>query len=610
MEQRRSLVRLFVLLLTLILHVWHVTADVSEENVLGHVAQFEEQMEMEMMNPAVTGTAAAGTDTSAATSASNAVPVSSSVPAQTGDAAAAAAAAAKSAAAEPAVAAASPGKNATAATAGTSTGTAAAAAASTDATAAKPAETAPPAPPAAAAAASTLPPNENEHPSIRGLANGAQATLWIPEIIFENLELLDLRFHQGIHCNASSATCPAFSPCPSAPLQASRISACSPDPPFVDSAPVVSAPPLNHLPDAASGAASDGAGAGSVPPYPYSLAATQAPASFDEAVAEPFAAQVFLLENVFLNDRGSVFDATYYYRHGLFCRSCPIDTGLYTGGTTAVYVFDHLVSLAYWNGPNFYHTMLEVMPSLLFLRPFLSSHLDLPAGPIPVVVRQLQELYTHLFALVNVSETSLNIHIIPDDALYFVRRLYLPAQAQCGRPSAALVTHLRNEYLVPPPPADNNTSGNSNSSLSAGGNGNGSVALDWCVVVGQRDTTRRIVGRSQLLQELFSIFPSDRIVLFRGNLPVFDAKRLFNRARLFISPHGALMTNMVFMPSLSHVVEVRPHSFDNNCYHFLAHICRHSYYLVHGNGTKNSDIHVDMDELIRVVKEIAGNILT
>ncbi|CAI5512917.1 unnamed protein product, partial [Closterium sp. Naga37s-1] len=158
---------------------------------------------------------------------------------------------------------------------------------------------------------------------------------------------------------------------------------------------------------------------------------------------------VFLLENVFLNDRGAVFDATYYYRHGLFCRSCPLDTGMYTGGTTTVYVFDRLVSLAYWNGPNFYHTMLEVMPSLLFLRPFLldanstttssssssssssASAADQPGtfSPIPVVVRQLQELYTHLFALVDVPESSLNIHIIPDDTLYFVRRLYLPAQA-------------------------------------------------------------------------------------------------------------------------------------------------------------------------------------
>ncbi|CAI5481159.1 unnamed protein product [Closterium sp. Yama58-4] len=330
-----------------LLHVCHVTADWTEDNVLGHVAQFEEQMEMEMMNPAAIAAEAAA---SAAT----------------------------------------------------------------------------------------------------------------------NLELLDLRYHQGLRCNTSAATCPAFSACASHRRQATPISACAPDPPLVDKEHVVSTPPLNHASDGA--ASSDGSSAGNggakaasgVPPYPYNLAAVQTQASFDEAVAEPFAAQVFLLENVFLNDRGAVFDATYYYRHGLFCRSCPLDTGMYTGGTTTVY----------------------------------------------------------------------------------------------------------------------------------------------------RDTTRRIVGRSQLLQELYNVFPGDRIVLFRGNLPVLDAKRLFNRARLFISPHGALMTNMVFMPSQSHVVEVRPQAFDNNCYHFLAHICHHSYYLVHGNGTKNSDIHVDMEDLVRVVKGIAGKIST
>ncbi|CAI5987841.1 unnamed protein product [Closterium sp. NIES-64] len=366
---------------------------------------------------------------------------------------------------------------------------------------------------------------------------------------------------------------------------ASPISACAPDPPLVDREHVVSTPPLNHASDGSASNGAAAAAASAVPPYPYNVAAVQTQASFDEAVAEPFAAQVFLLENVFLNDRGAVFDATYYYRHGLFCRSCPLDTGVYTGGTTTVYVFDHLVSLAYWNGPNFYHTMLEVMPSLLFLRPFLlnattstitssssssSSSSSATVSPIPVVVRQLQELYTHLFALVNVPESSLNIHIIPDDTLYFVRRLYLPAQAQCGRPSAALITHLRDKYLAPQPLEDARSSGAGNDGIgtgdgtrsgvngsfslvgdgSASGSGNGSLPSDWIVVVGQRDTTRRIVGRSQLLQELYNIFPGDRIVLFRGNLPVLDAKRLFNRARLFISPHGALMTNMVFMPTL------------------------------------------------------------
>ncbi|CAI7736928.1 unnamed protein product [Closterium sp. NIES-53] len=529
--------------------VCHVTADWPEENVLGHVAQFEEQMEMEMMNPAAI---AAEGGTSAATSAAD--------KAATDKAATDKAAADKAAVAQ---ATARPKDKAA---------PAAAAAAAAQATLPPPASPPPPPPPAA----STLPPSDNEHPSIRGLANGAQVPLWIPEIIFSNLELLDLRYHQGLHCNTSAATCPTFSPCASSRRQASPISACSSDPPLVDREHVVSTPPLNHASDGSASNGAAAAAASAVPPYPYNVAAVQTQASFDEAVAEPFAAQVrpaektrrkrlagggeasqsvsipemleILLRHLKSRPnytqmcfRGAVFDATYYYRHGLFCRSCPLDAGMYTGGTTTVYVFDHLVSLAYWNGPNFYHTMLEVMPSLLFLRPFLlnatstttsSSSSSSPSSsatisPIPVVVRQLQELYTHLFALVDVPESSLHIHIIPDDTLYFVRRLYLPAQAQCGRPSAALVTHLRDKYLVPKAVGDASASGAGNDGTGGGtgsgvngslssvgdGSGNGSLPSDWIVVVGQRDTTRRIVGRSQLLQELYNIFLGDRIVV-------------------------------------------------------------------------------------------------
>lgn len=115
--------------------------------------------------------------------------------------------------------------------------------------------------------------------------------------------------------------------------------------------------------------------------------------------------------------------------------------------------------------------------------------------------------------------------------------------------------------------------------------------------------------RCTALRQLFPSFGFALWVqIFDGNMTIQASRDLFNSVRLFISPHGALMTNMIFMPKGGHVLEVRPRGFNNGCYHYLAHIIGLKYYLVKGDGTKNSDIHVDMEELLSVVKEISMSI--
>ncbi|CAI5519349.1 unnamed protein product, partial [Closterium sp. Naga37s-1] len=248
-----------------------------------------------------------------------------------------------------------------------------------------------------------------------GLADGQETLLWLPEIVYEDLELMDLRYFQGLHSPAPA--CPSFARCRTGRRQAGRVLACNGHDPLLSdplsgnnggasvdvSGPAsVSASEADSMGtvgsvamDASGSASAAGLGSASVDVSPLvdpSPVLTSPPpnhmkenASYDVAMAEPFAAQVFLLENVFINDRGMVFDAMYHYRYGLLCRSCPLDFGLYTGNETKVHVYSELLSLANWNGGNFYHSLLEVMPSLLYLRPFLEAK---PGIPIPVKIDQ------------------------------------------------------------------------------------------------------------------------------------------------------------------------------------------------------------------------------
>ncbi|CAI5469600.1 unnamed protein product [Closterium sp. Yama58-4] len=501
-----------------------------------------------------------------------------------------------------------------------------------------------------------------------GLADGQETLLWLPEIVYEDLELMDLRYFQGLHCSAPA--CPSFSRCRTGRRQAGRVLACTGNDPLLSdplpgsnnggvsgqTASMHASRPANFgasesdwmgtvgsaATDASGSASATGLGSVSVDASPlvdpFPVFTSPPPnhvkenASYDVAVAEPYAAQVFLLENVFINDRGMVFDAMYHYRHGLLCRSCPLDFGLYMGNETKVHVYSELLSLANWNGGNFYHSLLEVMPSLLYLRPFLEKRPDIP---IPVKIDQ--DKHARLFSLININASSLNFKTVRKEHLFFARRLLLPSIAQCGRPAAALVRHLRNHYLLPPSapriksrhelaqfsgysatatpatpdmgfigPAATDVTVNPETAAATAAAGGGVLATpDWCVVVGQRDTTRRIVGRTHILEELLAFFPKERIVVFRGDLPLPEAKALFNRARLFITPHGALMANMVFMPPGGFVLEARPEDFDNNLYDYLAYVCDLHYYLVKGVGGKDTDIRVDMEEMVGVVDVIS-----
>lgn len=220
-------------------------------------------------------------------------------------------------------------------------------------------------------------------------------------------------------------------------------------------------------------------------------------------------------------------------------RSCPLDYGSYAGNDTVVTVFDELLTLAYWNGANFYHAMLEVMPDFLVAEKLLAAH-----PRMPVAVRMLQDMHGHVFDLIGRPMETLNLFVLPDNQLFFARKLYVPAQAQCARPSQAALIHMRENYLVPPWPlllkspaaVSDDPSIVARAALAGGqwrnphtasspgqeqsGTGNGTVGeeggrlwKEWLVAVGHRDSTRRIKKRERLLRTVYSLFPRHRVVV-------------------------------------------------------------------------------------------------
>jgi hypothetical protein len=96
---------------------------------------------------------------------------------------------------------------------------------------------------------------------------------------------------------------------------------------------------------------------------------------------------------------------------------------------------------------------------------------------------------------------------------------------------------------------------------------------------------------------------------YRGYLTLEETAKLFNSCKLFIAPHGAGHSNIMFMNSNSAVIEIRPQTLLNSWYFsYLASIngVRYQYFF---STTNNSNLYskamyFDMDKVIEVVKNL------
>ena len=79
---------------------------------------------------------------------------------------------------------------------------------------------------------------------------------------------------------------------------------------------------------------------------------------------------------------------------------------------------------------------------------------------------------------------------------------------------------------------------------------------------------------------------------------------MFRRARLYVGPHGAGLSNLVFMPLNSTVLEIRPRGRDKGCYRLLSLACGINYYLSLGEGGMHSALNASIKDIEWKVQHI------
>ena len=132
------------------------------------------------------------------------------------------------------------------------------------------------------------------------------------------------------------------------------------------------------------------------------------------------------------------------------------------------------------------------------------------------------------------------------------------------------------------------------------------------IFISRAGATRRRLLNEEELWPILEACGFERVRM--EDLP-FDAQvDLMRQTGVLVAPHGAGLTNMLFCPEGSHVVELASLSFPNPNFYALASALRHRYWLVdasaHGDVQPlEQDLHVDparLREVLTALEEAAG----
>jgi capsular polysaccharide biosynthesis protein len=112
-----------------------------------------------------------------------------------------------------------------------------------------------------------------------------------------------------------------------------------------------------------------------------------------------------------------------------------------------------------------------------------------------------------------------------------------------------------------------------------------------------RQKNRRILNESEVFNRMKELYPSLTWVIF-DTLSVEDTATLFSKAAVIVAPHGAGLTNMIFSPKGTEIIECMPIEQPNACYWHMSEMMKNPYKMVPCH-TENyeCDMRVDVTKL-------------
>jgi capsular polysaccharide biosynthesis protein len=94
-----------------------------------------------------------------------------------------------------------------------------------------------------------------------------------------------------------------------------------------------------------------------------------------------------------------------------------------------------------------------------------------------------------------------------------------------------------------------------------------------------RQKNRRLLNETDVLARVKQLYPHLIWVVF-DSLSTDDTAKLFSKAAVIVAPHGAGLTNMIFSPEGTEIIECMPIEQPNACYWHMAEMLQNPYRMI------------------------------
>ena len=329
------------------------------------------------------------------------------------------------------------------------------------------------------------------------------------------------------------------------------------------------------------------------PTLPVNIATIPAKnaASFQEVISYP-ERYMYTLKKVYVSFYGVVFRNLRIFKPSLVEPEMPnqvrnsldMEQSLFLSHQWSRHVtllapdVTHPVGLVYelWSAINYYHWICDALPRLLLLREKHPNCTLLVPAPTPdYVVETTRKLgFHHLLGVTRGQVLKVENLILPE------------LTAKGGMQNKDLINRVREE-------------------LTAGVNPVATVSRRRIYASRSLAKMRKISNEQEVIQMLKRY---DFEIVHFESLSFAQQIELVYNAQILVGMHGANLTNLLFMPRQSQVIEIMNQDYENFCYYHLAsnvsvkYSCLMSAGQHGGKGRNDDDLSVNITELEAAVQ--------
>ncbi len=234
---------------------------------------------------------------------------------------------------------------------------------------------------------------------------------------------------------------------------------------------------------------------------------------------------------------------------------------------------EYILAYNHWSS-NIYHFMTEQLPTILCVNQFFGH------SRVPVLCVNT----SFLAPLLRFFDVNNPVQTIPQAYLHIpqVNAVYEQKYIECGNPSPQKIHALRSVIVKKCFQSELESDSKSKNDIPIG------------ILIHRKETKRSIQNHDALLALLKTKRPDLEWHVF-STQPLDEAISLFNRATIIVAPHGAGLTNMLFAPPNTKIVEFMPTANPNVCYYHLATLLQFQHCMVGCDSLPNLSLVAPLD---------------